>query len=71
MSAEVSHRFQVRNSLMHYEEIAPAITFRHMYYPLHPETAKIRPLGPRDLFFSGSQTFQLLLAYSFSSKLSV
>uniref|UniRef100_A0A0N5AND1 Tripeptidyl-peptidase 2 n=1 Tax=Syphacia muris TaxID=451379 RepID=A0A0N5AND1_9BILA len=66
MSTEVCHRFQIQNSIMSYEKISPAITFRQICYPLHPKFVKIRPLGPRDLFHDGSQVFQLLLSYSFT-----
>uniref|UniRef100_A0A915CJZ7 Tripeptidyl-peptidase 2 n=1 Tax=Parascaris univalens TaxID=6257 RepID=A0A915CJZ7_PARUN len=66
MSSESSYRFEVRNSRIRHEEILPAITFRHLCQPVRPSEAKVQPMGPRDLFDNGSQTFRLLLTYPFS-----
>uniref|UniRef100_F1KRN9 Tripeptidyl-peptidase 2 n=1 Tax=Ascaris suum TaxID=6253 RepID=F1KRN9_ASCSU len=66
MSSESSYRFEVRNSRIRHEEILPGITFRHLCQPVRPSETKVQPMGPRDLFDNGSQTFRLLLTYPFS-----
>ncbi|VIO89724.1 Hypothetical subtilase-type proteinase F21H12.6 in chromosome II, putative [Brugia malayi] len=65
-STETPFHFTVRNSMMRFEDVRPAVTFRHICQPFRPAEAKVQPLGPRDLFFSGLQTFRLLLTYNFS-----
>ncbi|KHN74920.1 Tripeptidyl-peptidase 2 [Toxocara canis] len=66
MSSESSFRFEVRNGRIRHEEILPGITFRYLCQPVRPSESKVQPLGPRDLFDNGSQTFRLLLTYPFS-----
>ncbi|VDK58046.1 unnamed protein product [Anisakis simplex] len=66
MSSEMAHRFDIRNGRIRYEDIQPGITFRHLSQPVRVSEVKLQPLGPRDLFDNGSQTFRLLLSYSFS-----
>uniref|UniRef100_A0A1I8F0V4 Tripeptidyl-peptidase 2 n=1 Tax=Wuchereria bancrofti TaxID=6293 RepID=A0A1I8F0V4_WUCBA len=56
-STETPFHFTVRNSMMRFEDVRPAVTFRHICQPFRPAEAKVQPLGPRDLFFSGLQTF--------------
>uniref|UniRef100_A0A1I7UA81 Tripeptidyl-peptidase 2 n=1 Tax=Caenorhabditis tropicalis TaxID=1561998 RepID=A0A1I7UA81_9PELO len=45
-------------------DIAPSIALKVLVVPLKPQSAKVEPLGPRDLFLtSGLQTNRLLLTY--------
>lgn len=52
--------------MMRFEDVRPAVTFRYICQPFRPAEAKVQPLGARDLFFTGLQTFRLLLIYNFS-----
>uniref|UniRef100_A0A915PW83 Tripeptidyl-peptidase 2 n=1 Tax=Setaria digitata TaxID=48799 RepID=A0A915PW83_9BILA len=65
-STETPFHFTIRNSMMRFEDVRPAITFRYICQPFRPTEAKVQPLGPRDLFFTGLQTYRLLLTYNFS-----
>ncbi|KAM3727921.1 Tripeptidyl-peptidase [Dirofilaria immitis] len=65
-SSETPFHFTFRNSVMRFEDVRPAITFRYICLPFRPTEAKVQPLGSRDLFFTGLQTFRLLLTYNFS-----
>ncbi|KAL3990463.1 Tripeptidyl peptidase II family protein [Acanthocheilonema viteae] len=65
-STETPFHFTICNSMMRFEDVRPAITFRYICQPFRPAEAKVQPLGVRDLFFTGLQTFRLLLTYNFS-----
>ncbi|WKY15571.1 hypothetical protein Q1695_000781 [Nippostrongylus brasiliensis] len=46
-------------------EIKPAISFTTLHVPFKPTSARIEPLGPRDLLLRGKQIHRLLLSYKF------
>jgi hypothetical protein len=51
---------------LRYEELSPAITYRHLCHPMRPAESKIAPLDGRELFPDGQQIFALKLAYTFN-----
>ncbi|EYB87393.1 hypothetical protein Y032_0263g583 [Ancylostoma ceylanicum] len=47
-------------------EIKPTISLNTLYVAVKPSTAKIEPLGPRDLMPNGKQIHRLMLVYKFN-----
>ncbi|KAK6759539.1 hypothetical protein RB195_021242 [Necator americanus] len=48
-------------------EIKPTITLNTLHVPVKPTSAKIEPLGPRDIIPNGKQIHRLLLVYKFNT----
>uniref|UniRef100_A0A914UV78 Tripeptidyl peptidase II Ig-like domain-containing protein n=1 Tax=Plectus sambesii TaxID=2011161 RepID=A0A914UV78_9BILA len=65
LSCDATAQFGIGNGLA-FEEVHPAITFRHVCHPTRPVDSRVEPLGPRDLFHDGRQIYRLLLTYSFT-----
>ncbi|VDM98208.1 unnamed protein product [Thelazia callipaeda] len=56
-SSESPFHFDIHNSIMRFEDVRPSLTFRYICLPFRPIEARIQPLGSRDLFFNGLQTY--------------
>jgi tripeptidyl-peptidase-2 len=51
------------------EVVQPSVTFREVAQTIRPESAKIKPLGTRDIFDNGIQIDNLVLNYKFTGQL--
>ncbi|XP_003375660.1 peptidase families S8 and S53 family protein [Trichinella spiralis] len=47
------------------EKFQPIMNLKSITVPLKPIKQELRPMGPRDLFYDGKQTYQLLMTYKF------
>ncbi|KRX59831.1 Tripeptidyl-peptidase 2 [Trichinella sp. T9] len=47
------------------ENFQPIMNLKSITVPLKPIKQELRPMGPRDLFYDGKQTYQLLMTYKF------
>jgi tripeptidyl-peptidase-2 len=58
------HRLDVRSTLA-YEVIQPIIMLKHCEVTYRASTARVAPLGARDLLHDGRQLYELVLRYNF------
>jgi hypothetical protein len=65
-SNQAAHPIRIWNSLKKLDIIQPSFTFRHVAQTIRPESAKIKPLGPRDIYDNGIQLDNLILNYKFT-----
>ncbi|KAI6191117.1 Tripeptidyl-peptidase 2 [Aphelenchoides bicaudatus] len=64
-SNQQAHPLRVWSKLK-FEEIQPAVTFRGVAQTVRAESAKLYPLGPRDIYDNGIQINNLVLTYKFT-----
>lgn len=68
-SNQNSHPLRIWNALKKIEVVQPSVTFREVAQTIRPESAKIKPLGTRDIFDNGIQIDNLVLNYKFTGQL--
>lgn len=65
-SNQAVHPLRIWNVLKKLDIVQPSITFRKVVQTIRPESAKIKPLGPRDIYDNGIQVDNLILNYKFT-----
>uniref|UniRef100_A0A0N5BSA4 Tripeptidyl-peptidase 2 n=1 Tax=Strongyloides papillosus TaxID=174720 RepID=A0A0N5BSA4_STREA len=63
-SCDLYKSLQLTNSNFNHYTSSPSITLKKMNTTIKPFAAKVESLGPRDLFYDGTQIFKLQLNYN-------